>query len=223
MTARIGDFISVWGEPTCRVEAPPDRIDQLRGWVPDAMHDYWQTFGFSGFADGLLWLCDPIQWQPAADAWTRDISLVMGADTWLPIARSAFGEMELWGQRTGLSLTVQPWSGMVFPVDNRDEMSSAADRDIQVESYFETSDPESLDVEDDEDVGMFASALSRLGPVGPDQVYAFIPALGLGGSRTAANLELEDGPTQLQLLADLTERVVMGDIKKTFYPDSGGA
>lgn len=107
------DFLRVWGAPTYSHAVASDRFDQFEDLVPDLLSTFWREFGFSGFGNGLFWLCDPVAWQPAVDAWTRDLELEMGTDRWLAVCRSAFGRMQLWGRRTGMSLTITPYRGRV--------------------------------------------------------------------------------------------------------------
>jgi hypothetical protein len=56
---------------------------------------------------------------------------------------------------------------------------------------------------------MFAPALKKLGPLKPDEMYGFVPAVALSGSATLANLQKVKAVEHLAILAQLTERQVM--------------
>jgi len=58
--------------------------------------------------------------------------------------------------------------------------------------------------------GRFAHAKQRLGRVGRDEMYGFVPALALGGASDVAKLEKVKAIEHLVLLAQLDELKVMG-------------
>lgn len=213
MSIDADEFVEVWGAPTSAQPAAPDRVDQFQGVVPDLLLTFWRELGFSGFGDGLFWLCDPVAWQPAVDAWTRDLELEMGADQWIAVCRSAFGRMQLWGRRTGMSLTITPYRGWVLPTDRSDRMASSDDRDDQIYAALVAPDKQSLDVTGDDGQPLFDRVLTLHGPVGPDTVYGFVPVPALGGALRAERVEIFDADVHLQLLSDITPRQVMNDVR----------
>ncbi|WP_416885664.1 GAD-like domain-containing protein, partial [Marinospirillum sp.] len=83
---------------------PADKIARFRGKLPDKLLEYWQTYGWCGYAKGLFWTVDPDEWEPALEAWIGDTPF-MEQDEYYVIARSAFGELYLWGRESGDSLT----------------------------------------------------------------------------------------------------------------------
>jgi hypothetical protein len=64
---------------------------------------------------------------------------------------------------------------------------------------------EDVDVSDDKDNPLFDRALAKLGPVGWDQMYAFEPALALGGTSQLNNLVKLDWRVHMMLLRQMTE------------------
>ncbi|MFF0489301.1 GAD-like domain-containing protein [Nocardia sp. NPDC004068] len=207
----IGQILRVWGEPTVSVPASVDQIEKFSPDVPGFLVDVWQEVGFSGFMDGLLWLCDPEAWQPAVDAWVSKLELPFGDDRWIAVTRSAFGEMSLWGRRTGMSLTVVPYSGWILPFDGSGEMSSAFDRDNQVYSALAAANRETLDLLGDDGKPLFGRVLAALGPVGPETMYGFVPAPALGGALLPENVEIVDAEVHMQILSQVTPRTIMAD------------
>lgn len=207
------EFAEIWGAPTCAVAVPAERYEQFRDAVPELLLTFWREFGFSGFGAGLFWICDPVAWQPAIDAWTRDLAVPLGDDRWLAVSRTAFGRMQLWGQRTGMSLTVTPWRGWILPTDQSGRMSSSDERDDQIYAALTAQDRQSADVVGDDGRPLFDRVRASKGPVGPDTVYGFVPALALGGPVRPESVEIVNAPAHLELLSDVTPRRVIPDIR----------
>ncbi|MFE3230177.1 GAD-like domain-containing protein [Nocardia sp. NPDC059228] len=206
----IKDVSKRWGRPTMSVAVPVERFEQYAGQVPDFLLDLWRGFGFAGFRKGLLWLCDPVQWQPTVDAWTSDLDLPFGEDTWVAVSRSAFGRLSLWGRRTGLSLTITPHYGQIFPVDNSENMSDPFSRDVQILANLEAAAiMKTLDEDADDDKPLFKRVLKRLGPVGPTTMYGFVPALALGGPMLPNHVEIVDAAVHMEILRQVTPRTLM--------------
>ncbi|MCX4091313.1 GAD-like domain-containing protein [Nocardia sp. alder85J] len=198
-----------WGRPTFLVEPPAERFAQFRGVLPPALLDVWSEFGFSGFDDGRWWICDPVVWQPAVDAWTAGLELPGGPDSWIAVTRSAFGRMKLWSASTGLSLTVLPYLGwLMYRASPRQVVDeTATEKAMYVGFLGQTKD--NLDVPDEDGDNLFPQVLGRLGPVAADTMYGFVPAPALGGPLAADHVEIFEADVHMQLLSDLTPRQVM--------------
>jgi hypothetical protein len=55
--------------------------------------------------------------QRSIEAWIGDMPF-MEEDSYYVVARSAFGDLFLWGIKSGASLTIKSTSGMLFPSDD---------------------------------------------------------------------------------------------------------
>jgi hypothetical protein len=97
-----------------RRDVPPEKLEKFRGKLPDKLLEYWQRYGWCGYAKGLFWTVDPDEWEDELEAWVGDTPF-MERDSFYVIARSAFGELILWGTNTGQSLKVVPIYGGIFP------------------------------------------------------------------------------------------------------------
>jgi hypothetical protein len=203
------EFAEDWGAPTQPGAVPPERFDEFAGVLPDLMLTFWREFGFSGFGDGMLWICDPVAWRPAVTEWTTNLELPMGDDTWHAVTRTAFGRLHLWGERTGMSLTIVPYRGWIQPVDKSDQMATDADRNRQIYVEMLTLDKDFIDPPADDGKPMFDRVLAAQGPVAADTVYGFVPALALGGPALPDHVEIFDAEVHMHLLSELTPRQIM--------------
>ena len=214
----LAEIHEALGNPTATKPVPPERYDQFAGIFPPLLLRLWQTYGFAGFDHGRYWLCDPVEWQPAVDAWTTDLNLVMGSDTWHAITRTAFGKFNLWGERTGCSLSILPVHGQIYPTAaSIDMMGTEHARNIQIETAI-TGSITKTDLLGSDEKPLFKRALKAHGPVGPDTMYTFVPAYHLGGPLTVDHIEIADAVTHVVLLSEISPHTVMGDITMSF-PD----
>jgi hypothetical protein len=191
---------------------PTEKIEKYKGKLPDKLLDYWQAYGWCGYAGGLLWTVDPDEWDNELEDWIGDTEF-MEQDAYHVIARTAFGELILWGERTGQSLKVLTAWGMIFP--SFDEEEFAADGpDLTLQLFFSSSSKDAYDTKDENGAPLFDRALGKLGVLDHDTMYGYVPALGLGGKAMLDNLQKLDAHVHLNIIAQATERQIMRDIAK---------
>ncbi|MFD3706539.1 GAD-like domain-containing protein [Nocardia sp. NPDC058658] len=195
------------GDPYMTVEADVDAVDQYVGMVPDLLLDVWRTVGFSGYAGGLLWLCNPAEWQPAVDDWISGLDMPF-YDEWVPFKRTAFGTMTMWGKMTGKSLTIVPQEGFIIPVDRSGDMVDEIDVIMQILAALD-SDTEMLDTKGDDDKPMFQRVRKRLGGLDASTMYGCVPVVGLGGSFTPRGMGIVKAVDHVRFLSTVTPRQVM--------------
>lgn len=204
----VAELTEIWGPPTCSDPVSADRLAQFAGVVPDLLLTFWRTYGFAGFGKGLFWLCDPEVWQPAVDAWTNGLVLPR-EERWIAVSRSAFGDLQVWGQQTGSRLAITAQYGWVVPTDGLGCMMSDDGRDDQIYALLMCQDRRNVDLQGADRKPLFDRILALRGPVGPDTIYGFVPALGLGGTLRPDRAEIFDGPVHLELLAEVSERRIV--------------
>jgi hypothetical protein len=208
------DFLEFngFGPPMARRDVPPDKIKKFRGKLPNKLLEYWQEYGWCGYGKGLFWTVDPDEWEDELDAWIGDTDFVE-RDAYYVIARSAFGKLILWGEKTGQSLKVITPYGWIFPAfDEKEFRERGQDRSIQL--FFCVTSKESCDETDINEKPLFERALKKLGPLDHDTMYGFVPALALGGEPRLENLQKLDAHVHLDILSQVTERQIMSDIAK---------
>jgi len=115
----------------CR-EVPVGKIERFKGKLPDTLLGYWRRYGWCGYAKGLFWTVDPDEWTDELNAWISDTPFVE-LDSFHVIARSAFGELILWGTNTGQSLKIVPAYGGFFPAfDAEAFQQTGPERELQL-------------------------------------------------------------------------------------------
>jgi hypothetical protein len=128
--------------------------------------EYWQLYGLCGYAEGLFWTVDPDEWEDELEAWVGDTPF-MERDSFYVIARSAFGELILWGTNTGQSLKVVPIYGGIFPAFDAEKFQRRGpDKALQL--FFGSASRATYDLEDDNKQSLFEQALKKLGPLSHD-------------------------------------------------------
>ena len=187
-------FLEKMGPAIDKRYVPPSSIERYRGKLPDQLLAYWEEHGWCGYADGLFWTVNPQEYEPALEAWIGD-TLFMKQDAYHVVARSAFGDLYMWGEKTGSSLEVSATGSFCIPRTSR----FVGERmDFGVRVFFGGISREENDFE-----GMFSSALKKLGRLKQDEMYGFVPALALGGPATLDHLQKVKAVEHLVLLAQL--------------------
>ncbi|GEM34005.1 hypothetical protein NN3_50120 [Nocardia neocaledoniensis NBRC 108232] len=204
---RIERVLVNLGNPYATVPAEDRIVDRYSGVVPTLLQGVWKAAGFSGYADGLLWLCNPEEWQPVVDEWISGLRLPF-RDEWVPFKRTAFGTMTMWGKNTGKSLTINPKDGFVIPVDRSADMGDELDIDLQILAALD-SDFGSLDVDGDDGKPLFGRLRKKLGGLTDATMYGCVPAVGLGGSFTPRGMEIVNAVDHVRFLSTVTPRQVM--------------
>ena len=186
-------FLTHFGPAIDRRYVPPSTIDRYRGKLPDQLLAYWEEYGWCGYGDGLFWTVNPQEYEPALEAWIGDTPF-MEQDAYHIVARSAFGTLYLWGEKTGDTLRLFAPASCCFTSVPDDDV----DRDFEMRVFFGSLSRDNNDVE-----GLFAPAQQQLGRLGRDDMYGFVPALALGGTPTLANLQKVKAVEHLVILAQL--------------------
>jgi hypothetical protein len=195
-------FLEKMGPAFDRQEVPASSIERYRGKLPDQLLAYWQDHGWSGHADGLFWTVDPQEYEPVLEAWLGNTPF-MEQDALHVIARSAFGGLYFWGERTGYALKLFSPGAFVLPISAR-----TGSMEEEMRWFFSFRDREENDFD-----GLFAPTLKKLGRLQHDEMYGFVPALALGGPATLEHLEKVKAVEHLVLLAQLSDlRVLDGPV-----------
>lgn len=193
-------FLEKMGPAFDKRTVPAAAISRYKGKVPEQLLAYWQDHGWSGYADGLFWTVDPQEYEPVLEAWIGTTPF-MERDAYHVIARGAFGDLYLWGENTGSSLTISAQGSFCVA---RSSTALRSKLDLAVRVFFSNRSREENDFGD-----LFDPALKKLGVLSHDEMYGFVPALALGGPSTLKHLQKVSAVEHLVFLAQLAPLRVM--------------
>ncbi|MDR9835753.1 GAD-like domain-containing protein [Herbaspirillum huttiense] len=197
-------FISNFGEATKTSPVPAESLEKWRGKLPDKLLKYWEQEGWCEYANGLFCTVDPDDYEDLVDEWLADTGLDE-IDAFHVIARTAFGELHVCGEKTGCSVTIYCALNMVAALENRLKAKTKEDLDFSIRSFFAFNEPIELDMKDENGQPLFERARSKLGPLEPHEIYGFEPAIVLGGKILLENLVKVNANVHLTILRQFAE------------------
>ena len=118
------------------------------------------------------------------------------------IGRSAFGDLYLFGEKTGFSLTID---AAVSKYSLACHVSALNDMDKEVQNFFLSIEKTYNDFD-----GLFTATKEKLGILDSDEMYGFVPALTIGGRATPDSIEKVKTLEHLILLSQLSELTPYG-------------
>jgi hypothetical protein len=191
-------FLKKMGPAFDKHYVPTSSIERYRGRLPDQLLKYWDEYGWCGYADGLFWTVNPQEYEPALEAWIGDTPF-MERDAYHIIARSAFGHLYFFGEKTGFTLKISAIGSFAIP-----RALSPASLDTKAQWFFGMRDREENDFND-----YFARALKTFGRLKADEMYGFVPAIAAGGNGDFEDIHKVKIVEHLVLLAQLSNLRVM--------------
>ena len=194
-------FSEEFGEPCEYVQATVKQVEAYRDILPKQLLSYWENIGFSGFKNGLFWLTDPSEFDDVVDSFLEGTGFDV-YDNYHVIARSAYGELFLWGERTGQSLSIIPHLNWIKTAqgDEADIKNGQENRAIQCFIGFQQVSH--IDIENNSKP-IFERVVKKHGPIKKDEVMVFNPYLFMGGEKSVGNMSKENLHVFLQVMADL--------------------
>jgi hypothetical protein len=187
--------------------------DEFKGKLPDQLMEYWKEYGISGWGEGIFWTVNPLDYTEVLEAWLAGTPFE-GKDEYYVIARSAFGELYIWGTNSGNSLDIITPYGKFFPNETEKQHLERRGGDQSIRLFFASQQIDSQDMDDVSDTPLFQRAKEKLGPLAHDEMYGFVPVFALGGQAELKNLQKVKIIEHLAFLADVGEKYIMHDINK---------
>ena len=194
-------LIDDWGEPTNTKRVSPETLDKYSRILPPNVIQYWREEGFCQFRSGQFFSVNPEDWDVVVDSWLIDTPYE-SFGKFHALTRGAFGKVFVFNEVIGATTTIDPIVGSVFSY--KTEAEDERERTISAGMAFSLI-PSDLDFRDDQGEYLFGRALAKLGPVGWDEMYAFEPALALGGAPRLETLVKVDWRVHMSLLRQMTD------------------
>ncbi|MCK1790081.1 GAD-like domain-containing protein [Pseudomonas violetae] len=192
----FAEFSKTFGAPIDRREVPLSSIERYKGKVPNLLLQYWAEHGWCGYGEGIFWIVNPQEYEGVVASWLEGTEFEE-RDTYHLIARSAFGDLYLWGEKTGFSLKIDTCIARCVV---EDYAITADDMDQELKNFLLSAEIEYNDFDD-----LFQPAKKKLGVLRHDEMYGFVPALMLGGPETLDHLEKLDAVVHLTILSQIAE------------------
>ncbi|WP_212626200.1 GAD-like domain-containing protein [Pseudomonas sp. PP3] len=189
-------FLDTFGGPIDRREVPTSSIEHYKGKLPNQLLEYWAEHGWCGYGGGIFWIVNPQEYEGVVASWIEGTRFEE-VDTYHLIARSAFGDLYLWGEKTGFSLKITSVLSRVV-VKNLEIINDDMDRELQ--AFLLSRNVDSNDYGD-----LFIPTKKKLGTLRHDEMYGFVPALMLGGPDTLDHLQKVKAVEHLTLLSQIAE------------------
>ncbi|MFW1971494.1 GAD-like domain-containing protein [Acinetobacter bereziniae] len=205
-----------FGPPIYSEVVSDDIINKYKGKLPTQLLEYWKEFGFSGWGNGLFWLVNPEEYQDTLDVWLENIE-TQPHEEYFVIARSAFGDLEIWGTIHGNCYTISPIMNQIFP--NIQDIETG-EEDLLIRIFISSKEKKLLDIKDYRNKPLFERAVKKYGVLTKNEMFGFEPALVLGGEAKLENVRKLPIISHLQFLATLDTPRMMLDIGK--YVDEQG-
>ncbi len=161
-------------------------IVQYQNKLPDFLIKVWQTYGFASYANGLFFVTSP-------EPFEQIVNLYFGKEhTYTVFSHTSFGDLLLWDSEKPSVISLNANTGRgVRMVDDGDIDGFFAfgmnnDRFYKVHRYE-----------------LHLKAVEKFGQLEPDQVFAFVPALALGGSEKLGSIKVVQLREYLAIIAEL--------------------
>ncbi|WNG41391.1 DUF1851 domain-containing protein [Archangium violaceum] len=199
-------FIEDVGEATFRTPVLDLSLEKYGKLLPGKLLEYWREEGWCGYADGLFWTVNPEDYDGLADLWLSGTPYEK-VDRYHIVARSAFGNLYAWGERNHRTLTIACPTHALIGID-KELRTPAKDPDVAVQAFFASMDRQDFDMKDASKKYLFERALKKLGPLAPDEIYGFEPALVAGGKNRLENLRKVNLFAHLAILRELAAPTV---------------
>ncbi|MFU2198796.1 GAD-like domain-containing protein, partial [Acinetobacter baumannii] len=194
----IDYFYEKYGQPIDKVEVTDDLIKKYRGKLPESILEQWRLFGFAGYLNGLYWITNPDDYAEVIYDWLEDTSLP-DDDVYYVLARSAFGKLLIWGEKNYNRYYVLTLEGILHDKGEKNEGAEFYGSD-----FFFLPKKNYLDYTDKNGNKLFDRAVKKLGVLKADEMYAFEPALALGGVESLTYLAKVNLPVHMKFLKQVT-------------------
>ena len=175
-------------------QASAELLSRYAQLVPASLLHLWQTVGFGAYDGGLLQIVNPDDYRRLLHGW-----LMLDEDdpTRLPIGVSGFGRLFYYRRLT------DEGDEDVCMIDPHSSTATAEVLTWSLDDFFEQYLCDDAARNDVLQVADFSAATAQHGPLGEGQMFAYSPALRLGGDGSIARLSKADARVHLDFLLQL--------------------
>jgi|SRR6185437_14401369 len=177
-------FFNEYGKPIEPERGEAKLLHVYKGIVPDPLIEFWERFGFGGYAKGLVWVVNPTLLDDVLAEW-----VTAKKNRAVPVIRTAFGNIVY-------------WQGDQFTfLDVHYDRRVGAGSDVEVLFGFYLVDEKSRRSVLEEP--LFKKALKARGTLKRDEIYSYKLPLAMGGTPDVKNMEKAKMREHLSILATI--------------------
>lgn len=200
---------SGFGPEEYKIPVPEESIKYYKGRLPDTLLSYWKEYGWCSYAQGMLKLVNPKEYESIVDLWLKDTPF-SNSDKYHLIALGAFGDMVLWGEKNANDLSINATYGLIFYNDKSKRLEREDGYELSLKILFVAAQKEDFDLEDNNGNYLFEKTKALYGKLYPDEIYGFAPALAMGGECSIKHLKKMNAKSYLTFLAELGSKNIVG-------------
>jgi len=193
-------FIESVGEPCAYIEVPSLAYTKYKGILPDALLSYWEEYGWSPFANGLIWLTNPEDYENIVQEWIEGIPELEGLKYYV-LARTAFGSMYAFQPEMAQIIKIFCVKGVI--VGSKEIIRT--NKELEIQTFFSSCKKRTFDLEDDHGNSLFDQAFEKFGALDANEVYGFQPFLVLGGTESIENIQKVRLDVHLDIMCQFTD------------------
>ena len=160
--SKLNDFYTMYGEGDKYSDFTTEQVDKWKGRLPDFLLEEWHTKGLRSFENGFIWFTNPDYFQHPLSEWLPE------SDNFSVYARSAFCDLWIWDGEKTLLLDVHYARLVSFRMP------------VELILNFTLVQHETR--KDMLNIDTFNKVKRRIGSPDWDEMYAYVPAIALGGS-----------------------------------------
>jgi hypothetical protein len=199
-------FTSRVGNATHKMSVPELSFKKFQGILPGQLLRYWREEGWCGYGNGLFWIVNPEDYRGLVEMWLASTPYEK-IDDYHVVARTAFGKLYAWGARNNRSLVISCPLNALVAID-KELRTPEEDPNLAIQIFLSSKSKKGCDLSDADGKSLFEQALKKLGPLAPDEVYGFEPALVAGGVNRVEHLNKLNLFAHLTILRELAEPTI---------------
>lgn len=191
-------FIEKRGQ-TSHFSPPSDALkSEYKARLPEYMMQVWKTYGFGSYANGLFFVSSPKPFESILETY-------FGKDhNYTVICHSSFGDLLIWDSETPSIISFNSTTGRGSRMADDGDIDSFFKYSMNNDRFYEVHN-----------YNLHLKAMKKFGQLEEDQVFAFVPALSLGGSEKLENIQVVQLREYLAILAEIaveSNREAAGEI-----------
>lgn len=155
------------GEGVQYAKPTEDDLGRLRTFADPELLAEWTEKGFCHFANRNFWLVNPLEYSDAATDWSADPAAYI-------FARTGMGDLYVMESKSDATFYVHHGS-VIRPAS-------------KIYLWIRMGSITKKYLRDVHDQKLVDAASKKLGPIAPDEMYTFEPALALGGTSAIENI-----------------------------------